>query len=71
MRNYAPLTADHPMVKDKMVCPGCGQAFQEGDITTLVCIGPGDDEEARARANAGRPYNAVAVPVHAECADPN
>jgi len=68
MRTYAPLTADHPMITEGMRCPGCGELFQVGDIPTLVTIGPGADEEARERARAGQPYNAVAIPVHAYCA---
>ena len=71
MRTYNPLSADHPMVKDGMICPGCKQAFREDDIVTLLAIGPGDDEEERALAKAGRPYCAVAIPVHAACADLN
>lgn len=71
MRTYAPLTADSPAVRDSLVCPGCNKMFRMGDILTLITIGPGDDEEARERAAAGRAYNAIALPAHAECADPN
>jgi hypothetical protein len=38
-----------------------------GDYTTIVALGPGDDEEAQRRRDAGRPYNAVAVEVHWDC----
>lgn len=41
-----------------------------GDYTTLIPIGPGNDPEARERAKEGRPYNAVALEIHWECADP-
>ena len=50
------------------VCPACGKAFAEGDYTTLVPLGPGDDAECREKAQAGRWFNAVAIEVHADCA---
>ena len=71
MRTYAPLPTDDPMIRDKMTCPGCKKPFREGDITTLIFIGPGDDEEERALAKAGQPYLGVGIPAHAACADPN
>lgn len=48
-------------------CPACKVAFVEGDMTTLVAIGPGPSEEDRERARDGRPYNAVAVQAHWTC----
>lgn len=51
-------------------CPACNEMFAAGDYTVLVVLGPGDDEEAREKARAGRWYNAVAVQVHADCAEP-
>lgn len=68
MRTFDPLMADHPLVTDKARCPGCLQPFQVGDVTVLVVIGPGDGEEEREKARAGRPYLAVAMPAHAACA---
>jgi hypothetical protein len=65
-RKFGPKTADHPSVGAS--CKACGQPFKEGDFTTLVTLGPGDDPEARERALSGRPYNAVAVEVHYACA---
>jgi hypothetical protein len=67
-RVFGPKTADHPSIG--MECPGCHTKFAEGDMTTLITIGPGDNEEARERAKAGRPYTAVALEVHSACADP-
>jgi hypothetical protein len=61
-----PKPADHPSVGRE--CQACSQALAAGDFTTLVLLGPGDDETARARARAGRPYNAVAIEVHWSCA---
>jgi hypothetical protein len=66
LRKFNPLTADHPLVGD--ICPACGKAFEEGDATTLIPLGPGDDAEAQARCRAGRAYNAVAAPIHWACA---
>ena len=71
MRKYKPLAANHPTIAEHLICPGCKQAFQVGDVVTLVCIGPGDDEEERAKAKAGRPYIAVGMPAHADCAGLN
>ena len=69
-RKFDPLSADHPLVRDNArTCPGCSRAFLPGDVTTLVTIGPGDDEDARARRDEGRPYNAIALPVHWDCSD--
>jgi hypothetical protein len=69
-RVFGPKSADMAAEDTKAgrTCPGCQKPFGEGDYTTLVAIGPGDDEEAQARAREGRPYNAVAVEVHAACA---
>jgi hypothetical protein len=62
-----PLAPDHPLAKDGQ-CQACNVPFQAGDWVTLIALGPGDDPEARAKARAGRPYNAVALPVHWACA---
>jgi hypothetical protein len=67
-RKMGPLAADHWLVTDRKGCSACGELFQAGEHCTLVALGPGSDPEARARAAAGRAYNAVAVPVHWECA---
>lgn len=67
MRKFGPKKADHPGVGE--LCPGCREPFKEGDYTTLVLIGPGNDPEERAKAEAGRAYNAVAIEAHWECAD--
>ena len=66
LRKFGPKTSDHPSVGEK--CPACHKPFEEGDYTTLVCLGPGDDKEAQERCRAGRPYNAVAQEVHYSCA---
>ena len=67
-RVFGPKLADHPSIGEK--CPGCHEEFTEGDMTTLVTIGPGKDPEEQERARAGRAYTAVAIEVHAACADP-
>lgn len=67
MRKFGPKKADHPSTGKP--CAACKRLFKEGDYTTLVPLGPGDDTEARERAKEGRAYNAVAVEVHYECAD--
>lgn len=68
-RKMGPLAADHPLVTDGItLCQACSQPFKAGDYCTLIALGPGIDPEERAKAAAGRPYNAVALPVHWECA---
>jgi hypothetical protein len=66
VRKFGPKSHGHPSIGTK--CPACQQVFEAGDYTALVCLGPGDDPEEQAKAKSGRPYNAVAVEVHWECA---
>lgn len=66
-RRFEPLDAEHPLVTGDDLCPGCKQPFTEGDVTTLVSVGPGDDPEARKRATEGRAYTGVAIPAHYAC----
>lgn len=63
MRKFGPKLHD----EDDRRCAACDWPFQKGDFTTLVSVGPGDDPRERARRDAGRPYNSVAVEVHWEC----
>lgn len=70
MRKYGPLKSDSHLIKRGARCIACDKHLKEGDIITLIVIGPGDDTESRERANAGRPYNAIAKPCHWDCADP-
>lgn len=65
LKPFQPLSADHPLLKQK--CPGCNEQFKEGDITTLVPIGPGGDEEARKKAQRQKPYTGVSLPIHWTC----
>ncbi len=67
MRKFGPKRADHLSVGE--LCPACRKPFAVGDFTTLIALGPGDDAESRERCQAGRPYNAVAIEVHWDCAD--
>lgn len=50
------------------LCAACNLPFKDGDYTVLIPLGPGADSEARERARAGRPYNAIAVEIHYSCA---
>ena len=63
---YGPKPPNHPSIGEK--CPACQKPFKEGNYTTLVVLGPGDDREAQEKFKTGRPYNAVAVEVHWACA---
>ena len=66
LRKFGPKTSTHPSIGTQ--CPTCHQPFKEGDFTTLISLGPGDNEEARKRISQGRPYNAIALEVHWACA---
>lgn len=48
-------------------CVACGIDIEDGDLTTLVALGPGSDREERARARVGRWYTAVAIVLHYAC----
>jgi hypothetical protein len=65
MRAFGPRPAG---ARTTPPCPACQKDFAEGDYTTLIALGPGDDEEARQRAREARPYNAVGIEVHYACA---
>lgn len=65
MKPFRPLPADSHLIGE--VCPGCQQAFQVGDVVTLVAIGPGADRQSQEKARTGQTYNAVAVPCHWAC----
>ncbi len=65
MQKCGPKKANHPSIGE--LCQACKKQFKEGDYTTLVVLGPGDNEEARKRCLAGDAYNAVALEIHYEC----
>ena len=66
IRKFGPKNSTHPSIGE--VCKACGNAFVEGDYTTLIALGPGDDEEQQHKAKGGKPYTAVAVEIHYACA---
>jgi len=66
MLKIGPKKGDHPSVGE--LCPACHVALKEGDFTTLIPLGPGDDPEVQQRASEGRVYNTIAVEVHYNCA---
>lgn len=56
---------------DYGICIGCDQAFEAGQYMTILPVGPGGDEESRAKAFRGGWYSCNGVPLHAECAGIN
>jgi hypothetical protein len=66
LRKFGPKIKSHPSVGKE--CQACKHPFKEGDFTTLVCLGPGDDPEEQELARMGRPYTAVAIEIHYKCA---
>jgi hypothetical protein len=67
-RKFGPRTAETVARDPGGTCLACKKTFKVGDYTALVVIGPGDDEEQRAKCKARQPYNAVAVEIHFDCA---
>lgn len=59
-------TAAHPTTG--MSCLACGKPLDDGDESVLVVLGPGDDEDERAKARTGRFYTAVCAELHKACA---
>ena len=69
MRKFGPRPSDDDEGDSiRQPCAACQRRFLKGDYTTLVALGPGDDEEEQQRARLGGPYNAIAVEVHWACA---
>lgn len=64
-RKFGPKKEGHPSIGQE--CPACHEEFIEGDYTTLISLGPGDDEEAREHARECRAYNAIAIEIHWAC----
>lgn len=65
-RKFNPLGPNHPAIGD--ICPACKIALKEGDVTTLIPLGPGNDPTAQKECREGKGYNAVAAIVHWACA---
>jgi hypothetical protein len=63
---FDPLPATHPMIGK--ACAACDHEFIAGDITTIVPLGPADNQEARQKSAAGHYYVGVGVCVHFVCA---
>lgn len=63
---FQPLLDNHPLVTEKHKCPVCEIEFKAGDITTIIPLGPSNDED-RLREKEGRSYNAAAACVHWNC----
>lgn len=66
MRKYGPKTKEHPSIGE--MCPICKKPFIEGDYTTLITLGPGDDPEEQRKHKEGESYNAIAIEAHYLCA---
>jgi len=60
------LSADHFMVG--LPCPACLEPLAEGEPIALVPIGPGEDEDDRAKARAGGWHSGSSVATHWACA---
>lgn len=65
-RKFGPKSSNHPSIDEK--CQACHVKFKEGDFTTLIFLGPGNDEEEQMKARQFMSYNSVAVEIHYSCA---
>jgi hypothetical protein len=66
-RVFGPKTADHSALRFALSCHTCGHRLKEGDMTTLLPMGP-SGEDARARARERLPHRQIAVEIHVDCA---
>ncbi len=66
LRKMGPKEKSHPTIGK--ICPLCRKNFFEGDYSTMIPMGPGENPEERKRAANGDPYTAVALEVHWVCA---
>jgi hypothetical protein len=66
MKIFAPLTADHPMVTQPMICPICERPFITGDVVVLLPNEPRDADNIRKR-DAGGAFTTTATPAHHHC----
>lgn len=64
LRRFGPRSEDAP----PDTCKACDKDFKLGDYTTLISLGPGDDQVQMKKAREGHSYNAVAIQVHYHCA---
>ena len=65
-KKLGPMNSGDPSIGHP--CHACGKAFMDGDYTTMVVLGPGEDPTEQVKCRQGLTYNAVAVEVHWECA---
>ena len=65
-KKYGPKTADNHSVGHE--CPACHKEFIAGDYTTVIALGPGDDEEEKQKARDGEDYISTAIEIHWACA---
>jgi hypothetical protein len=65
VRAFGALPADHPLIG--RTCEACKQPFAEGDVTTILPLGPGSDPDERRRRDQGRAYTSAGLPLHWEC----
>lgn len=66
LQPMGPKLPDHPSVGWQ--CPVCFGTLEAGDYTTLIPLGPGDDEEECRKAREGQWFTAVAIETHYTCA---
>lgn len=50
------------------ICAACDEPFKNGDYSTLISLGPGDNSDEQRKCREKLPYNAVAKEVHWACA---
>lgn len=69
LRKSEPLLSGHPHLTPPVSrCAACQAFLEQGDVFTLIPLGPGPDKEHQKLCSDQRSYHAVAVPVHWTCA---
>jgi len=69
LRKSEPLPSGHPYLSVPVSrCAACQEFLKQGDVYTLVALGPGLDKEQQDKCRQQFAYSAIAVPVHWTCA---
>lgn len=61
-----PKSIGHPTVGGS--CLLCQGVYKIGDYTTILPLGPGENQESRNLCRRGQPYEGIGVEVHWGCA---
>jgi len=66
LHKFGPKEPNHPTRGG--TCLLCQERLKVGEYTTVIPLGPGNDEDAQAACRAGRPYHGIGIEAHWGCA---